>query len=128
MTEAEIRAALDGLDKGLAAKGVNRNVARLSFEDNAAPMLVLEGEGLGNYDLKAFRQGDTASELIDSARAFIAALPSPDEMHRSVFLKKIADAIDFGEKHDVASDLVMPVQATFKALSENILTDQRAAQ
>lgn len=124
MTLAEMQAAVDDLARSLGEKGIVQPKAQYQIEDLVSPCVILWGDGLEVAGLKIFR--GNACHL--QARDWIAGLPDPAEAYRATFVKMVADAIDFGNAHGVDADLVMPVQATFKALSENILTDQRAGQ
>ena len=65
--------------------------------------------------------------VLNKADEFIAALPSAKEAARTAFHGKLGKLIDEGREIGIETEFMNPLTATMKALSENILTDQRAA-
>lgn len=82
--------------------------------------------GSQNYDAIHLAKGGTFAECISDARAYIAALPDPDERVSREYLSKVADAIDFGTKHSIDDKYVTPLRGVTKAMTDNLLTKEPA--
>lgn len=69
--------------------------------------------------------GDTLTEMLDDLDAWADALPTADERHREVLLRKAADAADYAEKHLPDDPIAETVRAALidgmQRLSENAI-------
>lgn len=124
MTESGISKALSALARQMLDKGIAKPEARVSFESDQAPHLILgadikQAPFEGNY-YKVFHRGGLA-DLLASARKYIENLPSPENVIFKTYLGKLADAVDFGHQNGVDAKYVDPVRITQKAMSDNLL-------
>ena len=69
---------------------------------------------------------DTFEGVLADAATFIANLPSKSDMAKADFQRDLANLIDKGNDIGMEVGLMNPLTAAMKALSENIITDQRA--
>lgn len=79
----------------------------------------------GNYNLGTVMDA-TFEGVLTKAAEFIANLPSKSDMARADFQKDLAKLIDKGSEIGIEVEFMNPLTAAMKALSENIITDQRA--
>ena len=79
----------------------------------------------GNYTLGTVSD-ETFEGVLDKAAEFIANLPSKSDMAKADFQKDLAKLIDKGSEIGIEVEFMNPLTAAMKALSENIITDQRA--
>ena len=77
------------------------------------------------YDLGTVTD-DTFEGVLAKAAEFIANLPSKSDMAKADFQKDLAKLIDKGSEIGIEVEFMNPLTAAMKALSENIITDQRA--
>lgn len=68
--------------------------------------------------------GDTIAECIDKARAYIAALPSPEEAVTREYLTRVASAIDYATENSIADEYVTPLRGVTCAMTDNLLTKE----
>lgn len=127
MTIEEIQTALAELVAAMVEKSVITPRAQINLPDSGRFAIHCDC----NYAHKPFdgrnyfvEQGDTVPECIDKARAYIAALPSPEEAVTREYLGKVADAIDFGTKHSIDDKYVTPLRGVTKAMTDNLLTKE----
>jgi len=80
----------------------------------------------GDYTLETVRS-DTFEGALDEAAKFVAGMPPRNEIAKRDFLKSLGRVIDQGNEIGIETELMNPLTGTMKALSENILTDQRVA-
>jgi len=133
MDSTEIQNRVNTLSKGMLAKGLREPVAILRFENNAQIDVYLRWKDVTKQDtiyssgeFKSFN-GSTPEQALDKAAEFIKGLPSADETRMKQFMGALANDIDLGKANGIEVEFMNPLQATMKKLSENILTDQRAA-
>jgi len=81
--------------------------------------------GSPNYTLGTVTD-DTFEGVLAKAAVFVAELPSKSDMAKADFQKNLAKLIDKGNEIGIEIEFMNPLTATMKALSENIITDQRA--
>lgn len=136
MDSIEIQARVDALSKAMTAKGLREPVASLSFESHKVEASVclrwtdvtkLSGRYSHLDHSYEFIKASTLIEAFDKADEFVAALPSADEAKMKQFMGALANVIDLGRTNGIEVEFLNPLQATMKSLSENVLTDQRAA-
>lgn len=128
-----IQARLDRMAVAMSEKGIRTPEATLRIESgDASPRLYLSkadpkySSGSITTVFEYFRDG-TLAEKLDAADAVIAALPSPEEARRNEFMAALGKVIDLGRANGIELEYLNPLSATMKRLSENALTDQRAA-
>lgn len=134
MNTTEIQKRVDALSKAMLAKGLREPVAKLGIESNLKTVeIMLRWKDVTKPD-GAYSSGEykwfkgKAPELsLDEADAFVAAMPSAEETRARQFMGALANVIDLGKSNGIEVEFLNPLQATMKKLSENILTDQRAA-
>jgi hypothetical protein len=133
MNIQEIQARLDRMAVAMGEKGIKTPEARLSVESgDDSPRLYLckadpkYSSGRITTIFQYIRDGALAEKL-DAADAIIAALPSPEEARRNEFMSALGKVIDLGRENGIDLEYLNPLSATMKRLSENALTDQRAA-
>ena len=80
----------------------------------------------GDYLLETVRS-DTFDGALDKAAKLIADMPAKNEIAKRDFLKSLGKVIDQGNEIGIETEFMNPLASTMKALSENILTDQRVA-
>ncbi len=78
----------------------------------------------GNYNLGTVVD-ETFEGVLAKAAEFISNLPSKSDMAKADFQKNLAKLIDRGNEIGIEVEFMNPLTATMKALSENIITDQR---
>lgn len=121
MDTAEIQTRLDAMVVAMAAKGLVRPDAAYRVQANSGPQVCL------SWRADSFKTKFVDS--LDAADACIAALPSPEEAHRTEFLRLAASAADYAAKHLPGNDIACEVRATIVAgmqrLSDAAITDQR---
>lgn len=132
MDSKEIQKRVDGLAKAMIAKGLREPTANMKCESHVGYELYLKWKDVTKADLYdngayEFIKGKGLADIFSKAEAFIAALPSADEARMKKFMGALANVIDLGRSNGVEIEFLNPLQATMKKLSENILTDQRAA-
>ena len=69
----------------------------------------------------------TVAEAFDAAVAFVANQPTAEQARLHEFMRALGKVIDLGKQNDIAVEFLNPLVASMKTLSENIITDQRAA-
>ena len=65
---------------------------------------------------------ETASDCIAEARAYIAALPSPEDQVTREYLSRIAKAVDYATEHSLPDEYVTPLRNVSCAMTDNLLT------
>lgn len=128
----EIQKRIDAIRAGMTAKGLAKAEAIFWMKSDEAPHVFLQwfdaAKSRSDYDrqCQSFR-GDTLAEIFQQADGFVAALPSADEAKLHEFMGALGKVIDLGRSRGVDVEFVNPLIATMKRLSENVITDQRAA-
>ena len=72
-----------------------------------------------------FLHGETPEEAQIKAFDYIAGLKDPDTIARDNFMQTLGQLIDTGRAIGMEVEFMNPLEASMKALSENIITDQR---
>jgi len=132
MNITEIQTALAALVVQMTEKGVVTPSADFSISDGGNFTVYLRakyGSGtLGIVGDGKFLRGIDPSDAFAEARRFIAALPSQKETQTREYLKRVANAIDYAAEKGIADEYVTPLRGVTCAMTENLLTDQRAKQ
>jgi hypothetical protein len=126
-TITEIQTALDELVAAMVEKVVVRPDAQLQVKSDAAFVIHMgcayESKALGGKDYQVFF-GETPAEAIAAARAYIAALPSPEEAGMREFLGSLSDTMEIARKHSLPDEYVAPLRGVSTAMTENLLTKE----
>ena len=123
---------VNDLSAAMVAKGMRESEAQLTMRSNAEPHVYLKWKtGIDNGrlfggDKYEFIRGEV-SEALDKAAAFIAKQPNAEQAKLQDFMAALGSVIDIGRKHNIEVEFLNPLVATMKTLSENVITDQRAA-
>ncbi len=88
-------------------------------------IILYRAMGNGDYTLGTVVD-ETFEGVLSKAAEFVAELPHKSEMAKLDFQKNLAELIDKGNEIGIEVEFMNPLTATMKALSENIITDQRA--
>ena len=127
MTIEEIQAALGELVAAMVENRVITPRAQIHLPDSGKFAIHCDcSYAQEPFDRKNYfvEHGDTIAECIDKARAYIAALPSPEESVTREYLGKVAAAIDFATEHSIADEYVTPLRGVTCAMTDNLLTKE----
>lgn len=135
MDTKEIQKRLDALMTAMVAKGLKTPCAQFDAESGKVEFCIylrwqdptrIGGSSFVTDPFK-FVKGKNPEKIFEEAGAFIATLPSAEEAKLRQFMGALANVIDLGKSNGIEVEFMNPLAATMKKLSENILTDQRAA-
>ena len=120
---------VNDLSAAMVAKGMVAPEAELHLTSNKCPGVYLRwNDKSANYgSASEWLSADTITDAFDEAVAFIAARPSPEQARLSEFMRALGKAVDIGKEYGIDADYLNPLVASMKRLSENVITDQRAA-
>lgn len=129
MDTNEIQTRVDALSKAMLAKGMKAPSATVMMKSKGQPCLHLSwsdkrqkyGE---SYD--SFHE-PTLGEAFARAEDFVSSWPSAKQARFNEFMGALGKVIDLGRENEIEVEFLNPLVATMKQLSENALTDQRAA-
>jgi hypothetical protein len=123
---------VNDLAAAMVAKGMREPHAQLDIASNVEPQVYLRwksgldlGRSYGSEKYE-FIKGSVSSAL-DKAAAFVAQQPDAEQAKLQDFMSALGKVIDIGNQHGIEADYLNPLVASMKKLSENIITDQRAA-
>lgn len=128
MNEEQMQAAVDQLMLDMMGKGLRKPEAMVWVRSGQCPQSYLSA---GDYGIDAwydFPTGVTVLEAIEKARSIIAKMPDAKTRQMQTFMSALGKVIDLGRDNSIDVDFLNPLTATMKALSENIITDQREAK
>lgn len=124
-TVTKIQTALGELVAAMSNKGVIKPRAQLHIDNGGSFTIHFDAA----YDTKPFGRnnyfilfGETPVEVIDKARAYIDAMPPPEEAVQNEYLSRVASAIDYATEHSLPDKYVAPLRGLLTATHE-----QRAA-
>jgi hypothetical protein len=132
MDTTAIQKRIDKMPAAMSAKGLYLPEAEFVLNANGNCRVALRwyksAEDKEYYRSSAewFRGGSIADQL-DAADQFIAGLPSKQETQFREFMGALGNVIDLGKSNGIEVEFLNPLTETMKRLSENALTDQRAA-
>lgn len=121
------------LSAAMVAKGLRQPRAEFRIGSNVEWVALLAWKPFSARDdvyvsdTYEWIRGGTEGEILAKADAFIAALPDAEQHRRQEFLTALGNVIDLGRQHNIDVEYVNPLVASMKKLSENVITDQRAA-
>jgi hypothetical protein len=133
MEHTEIQRRVNDLSQAMQSKGLRQPEATARFESNAQFSIMLRWKDVtkarASYCDAEYHwiREDEPAVAFEKAVAFIDQLPSADEARMKQFMGALANVIDLGKDNGIEVEFLNPLQATMKKLSDNILTDQRAA-
>jgi hypothetical protein len=123
---------VNDLSAAMVAKGMREPTASLSLRSHEEPQIYLNwktgidhGRRFGG-DKYEFIRGEVTDALTKAA-AFIAEQPDAEQAKLKDFMAALGSVIDIGRQHNIEVEFLNPLVATMKTLSENVITDQRAA-
>lgn len=124
---------VNDLAAAMQAKGMREPSAKLEIKSNEDHTVWLKwkkgidnGRVFGNEE-REFIRADDAATAFDKAAAFIASQPDASQVRLQDFMSALGSVIDLGRQHGIVADYLNPLVASMKKLSENVITDQRAA-
>lgn len=128
MDTSEIIPRLEALTRAMSDKGLVKPMAHLSaYSHDSIQIFVCDEHDRSNRHCG----GQTVEAAFDAAEAYIASLPSPEELARQRFLKLAGAAADYAAENLPGDEIASAVRATIvsgmQRLSENMLSDQRGA-
>jgi hypothetical protein len=120
---------VNDLAAAMVAKGMVSPEAQLMLKSNAEPCVFMEWKDKSTTYGTAYEcaRAETVAEAFDAATAFVAAHPTAEQARLNEFLRSLGKVIDIGREYGIEADYLNPLVASMKKLSENIITDQRAA-
>jgi len=127
-----IQKRIDDLSAAMIAKGMREPHAQVDLRSNEQPQIYLRwkrGLGRDSYgraEQYKFFAGDI-STVFDDASAFVADQPDAEQAKLHDFMAALGSVIDIGREHGIDADFLNPLVASMKKLSENAITDRRAA-
>ena len=126
-----IQEHVDRLSRAMLAKGLKKPSAEFEIRAVTQPRVVLrwtpyKAQTWHGDHYEFFDEG-TIGEMLAAAGAFIEQLPDAKENKFREFMSALGGVIDLGRENDIEVEFLNPLVATMKQLSENALTDQRAA-
>lgn len=126
-----IQKRVNALVQIMMAKGMREPHAQVDIRANQEPQIFLRwkagiNRGLLGDDRYQFFEGDIGAALSDAA-AFVAEQPEIEEQKLNDFMAALGSVIDLGRQHGIDAEYLNPLTASMKKLSENVITDQRAA-
>jgi hypothetical protein len=133
MDSIEIQNRVNAISKAMLGKGLRKPSAAFRQECNKQPEVYLrwedptKPESSFNCDCYNFITEATPEEVLAKAEQYVRSLPPAEEARLKQFIGALANAIELGKENGIDVDFLNPLQKTMKKLSDNILTDQRAA-
>ena len=120
---------VDDLAAAMLAKGMRQPRSQLMLKSNEQPGVYMEWADDRRQFGTAYEyfKGDSIENAFDKASAFIAARPTAEQARLDEFMGALGKVIDLGRQNGIEADYLNPLVASMKKLSENIITDQRAA-
>lgn len=123
---------VDDLAAAMVAKGMREPSVGFRIEANCTEFtLHLRWKsgidrGYGSNEKWHFERG-SETDVFQKGSAFIAEQPDAEQAKLNDFMSALGKVIDLGNQHGIEADYLNPLVASMKKLSENIITDQRAA-
>lgn len=120
---------VDDLAAAMLAKGMRQPRSQLMLKSNEQTGVYMEWADDRRQFGTAYEylKGDSIEDAFDKASAFIAARPTAEQARLDEFMGALGKVIDLGRQNGIEADYLNPLVASMKKLSENIITDQRAA-
>ena len=126
-----IQKRVEDLVQAMLAKGMREPDANLWFVANSEPTVFLKWKASGSRSNSLGEQYEFIKGkfpgVFDKASAFIAKRPNAEQARMQDFMSALGSVIDLGRQNNIEVEFLNPLVATMKTLSENVITDQRAA-
>lgn len=124
-----IQKRVDELSAAMVAKGMVAPAASLHIESNAQPGVYLKWNDKSEQFGRASEWivADTVADAFVEAERFVSSQPSAEQARLNEFMRALGKAIDLGNQYGIDAEYLNPLTASMKKLSENAITDQRAA-
>lgn len=128
MHTSEIIPRLEALTRAMIDKGLVKPSAHMTaYSHNSIQIFVCDDQDRSNRHCG----GETVEAAFDAAEAYIAGLPSLEDLARQRFLQMAGAAADYAAVNLPGDEIASAVRATIvsgmQRLSENMLADQRGA-
>lgn len=128
MHTSEIIPRLEALTSAMSDKGLVKPSAHMTaYSHNSIQIFVCDDQDRSNRHCG----GETVEAAFDAAEAYIAGLPSLEDLARQRFLQMAGAAADYAAVNlpgdEIASAVRASIVAGMQRLSENMLTDQSGA-
>lgn len=134
MDTKEIQDRVDSITKAMTAKGLREAAVQFWVKSHEGEFTVylrwkdVTKPGPSYYDNEShFVRAEAPEGALREAEDFVATLPSAEEARMKQFMGALANVIDLGRSNGIEVEFINPLQVTMKKLSEQIITDQRAA-
>lgn len=129
MNLSGIQTAMAGLELAMIEKEISAE-ATFIVKSEAQFSVTLFGSIIdepfdGKYSKHFY--GETAEKVITDASAYIASIPDPETAKVRTFQRNLAGVIDEGHDLNMPDDVMDPLRAGSKALTENLLTHDKGA-
>jgi len=113
----------------MLVRGLERPDCTAMFQAEKTPSIYMHWDEYGtSYGRTELGHGETIAEALESAKEIINGIPLKELRDKAEFTRMLADTIDKGRAIGIEVEFLNPLTATMKALSENIITDQREAK
>jgi len=123
MTTEQIQSALAELVTAMMGKGVVTPDAQLWIAAHGEMNVYLRSErGYFGGELCKFISADTDTEALALARAYIDAMPSPEQAAITRHMGLLAAVVEHGREHSLPDEYVVPAQVALQAMTDNLLT------
>ena len=123
MTTEQIQAALAELVTAMMGKGVVTPEAQLWINAHGPMIAYIKARGnLFNGNNFKFISAETDAEAIAKARAYIDAMPSPEQAAITRHMGLLAAVVEHGREHNLPDEYVVPAQVALNAMTDNLLT------
>lgn len=128
MDTSEIIPRLEALTRAMSDKGLVKPSAHMTaYSHDSIKIFVCDDHDRSNRHCG----GETVEAAFDAAEAYIAGLPSLEDLARQRFLQMAGAAADYAAENlpgdEIASAVRASIVAGMQRLSENMLSDQRGA-
>ncbi len=126
-----IQKRVNDLVSAMMAKGMREPHAQVDIRANQEPQVYIRwksgiNRGVLGDDKYQFFEDDIGAGLSEAA-LFVADQPELEQQKLNDFMAALGTVIDLGRKHGIDAEYLNPLTASMKKLSENVITDQRAA-
>ena len=127
MTTEQIQAALAELVIAMMGKGVVTPSAEYTIKSGRESIIWLWSDrDAPAFDGKYMHNigGETPAEFLANARAYIDAMPSPEQAAITRHMGLLAAVVEHGREHNLPDEYVVPAQVALNAMTDNLLTVQ----
>jgi len=128
MNITELQAEMAGLEASMSNQGIVTPEAIASVKTSGCNVHMSNNYANKPFDGKDYKVifGENLDECIANARAYIAALPSPEEAVTREYLTRVASAVDYATVHSIPEEYVTPLRNVSCAMTDNLLTKEPA--